>query len=177
MQYFLPKRKIVSMRSKLALLSHTLTQTCKAIMIYKESNNTRYKACLVYYSKCSSYYHCNENSQRTTALPFQTAFQFSSVQPLSRVWLFEIPWSAARQASLSITNSRSLLKRMFIESVMPSNYLILCHPLLLLPRYLYLVVSYSHFEIHSITSCTHGKFWTEKFIVGKYDNKRYGLNG
>ena len=55
------------------------------------------------------------------------------VQPLSRVRLFVTPWTAARQASLSITNSRSLLKLMSIESVMPSSHLILCRPLLLLP--------------------------------------------
>ena len=59
--------------------------------------------------------------------------QFSSVQLLSRVPLFVIPRTAARQASLSITNSQSLIKLMSIESVMPSNHLILCHPLLLLP--------------------------------------------
>ena len=59
--------------------------------------------------------------------------QFSSVQSLSRVRLFVTPWIAAHQVSLSITNSRSLLKLMSIESVMPSNHLILCHPLLLLP--------------------------------------------
>ena len=59
--------------------------------------------------------------------------QFSSVQLLSRVLLFETPWTAARQASLSITNSRSLLKLTSVESVMPSNHLILCRPLLLLP--------------------------------------------
>ena len=58
---------------------------------------------------------------------------FSSVQLLSRVWLFVIPWTAARQASLSNTNSWSPCKLMSIESVMPSNHLILCHPLLLLP--------------------------------------------
>ena len=58
---------------------------------------------------------------------------FSSVQSLSRVQLFVIPSIAARQASLSITNSWSLLKLMPIESVMPSSHLILCHPLLLLP--------------------------------------------
>ena len=57
----------------------------------------------------------------------------SSVQSLSPVQLFAIPWTAARQASLSITNSQSLLKLMSIESVMPSNHLILCHPLLLPP--------------------------------------------
>ena len=56
---------------------------------------------------------------------------FSSVQSLSRVRLFATPWTAACQASLSITNSRSLLKLISIKSVMPSNHLILCHPLLL----------------------------------------------
>ena len=59
--------------------------------------------------------------------------QFSSVQSLSRVWLFETPWIAAHQASLSITNSRSSLKHMCIKSVMSSSHLIFCHPLLLLP--------------------------------------------
>ena len=57
---------------------------------------------------------------------------FSSVQLLSHVWLFATLWTTARQASLSITNSRSLLKLMSIESVMPSNHIILCHLLLLL---------------------------------------------
>ena len=61
-----------------------------------------------------------------------SSVQFSSFQLLSRVWLFETPWTAAHQASLSITNTRSLLKLMSIESVMPSNHLILCCPLLLL---------------------------------------------
>ena len=59
--------------------------------------------------------------------------QFSSVQSLSRVWLFVTPWSTARQASLSITNFQSPPKPMSIELVMPSNHLILCCPLLLLP--------------------------------------------
>ena len=58
---------------------------------------------------------------------------FSSVHQFSRVQLFATPWTAACQASLSITNSQSLLKLMSIESVMPSNHLIFCHPLLLLP--------------------------------------------
>ena len=58
---------------------------------------------------------------------------FSSVQSLSRVQLFATPWTAARQASLSITDSWSLLKLTSIKSVMPSNHLILCHPLLLPP--------------------------------------------
>ena len=59
--------------------------------------------------------------------------QFSSVQSLSRVQLFATPWIAARQASLSITNSRSSRRLTSIESVMPSSHLILCGPLLLLP--------------------------------------------
>ena len=59
--------------------------------------------------------------------------RFSSVQSLSCVGLFVTPWTAALQASLSISNSQSLLKLMSIESVIPSNHLILCHPLILLP--------------------------------------------
>ena len=62
--------------------------------------------------------------------------QLSSTQSLSCVWLFETPWTAACQASLSVTNSRSLLKLMSIELVMPSNHLILYRPLLLLPSIL-----------------------------------------
>ena len=61
------------------------------------------------------------------------SLQFSSVQSLSRIWLFATTWITACQASLSITNSRSSPKLMCIELVMPSSHLILCHPLLLLP--------------------------------------------
>ena len=60
-------------------------------------------------------------------------YQFSSVQSLSRGQLFETPWTAVHQASLSIANSWSLPKPMSIDLVMPSNHLILCHPLLLIP--------------------------------------------
>ena len=63
----------------------------------------------------------------------ESVLRISSVQSLSHVQLFVTPWTAARQASLSITNSRSLLKLLSIESVMPSNCLNLCHPLHLLP--------------------------------------------
>ena len=62
---------------------------------------------------------------------FLSGFIFSSVQLLSHIWLVAIRWTAVHQASLFITNSWSLLKLMSIESVMPSNHLILCHPLLL----------------------------------------------
>ena len=64
---------------------------------------------------------------------YRVQTQGCSVQSLSRIHLFATPWTAARQASLSITNSQSLLKLMSIESVMPSSHLILYHPLLLLP--------------------------------------------
>ena len=60
-------------------------------------------------------------------------YSFCSVQLLSDVWHFATPWTTACQASLSITNSRNLLKLMSIELVMPSNHIILCHPLLILP--------------------------------------------
>ena len=69
----------------------------------------------------------------SSTIEFPWSLQFSSVQSLSCVRLFATPWIAARQASMSITNSRSLPKPMSIESVMPSNRLILCRPLLLLP--------------------------------------------
>ena len=69
----------------------------------------------------------------TLTFNWYTSLQFSSVQSISRVQLFATPWTTARQASLSITNSRRLPRLMSIELVMPSNHLILCHPLLLLP--------------------------------------------
>ena len=80
--------------------------------------------------------HCVSSIGRwilNTETPRKPLPCFSSVQSLSRVWLFATPWITARQASLSITNSRSSLRLTSIESVMPSNHLILCHPLLLLP--------------------------------------------
>ena len=77
---------------------------------------------------------------------------FSSVQSLNRVRLFEIPWIAACQASLSITNSRRSPKPTSIESVMPSNHLILCHPLLLLPSILPSIRVFSNESALSIRS-------------------------
>ena len=77
---------------------------------------------------------CNWTIIYITEVYFFNFLPFSSVQSLSRVWLFATPWTAGRQASLSITNSQSPPKPRSIESVMPSNHLILCHPLLLLPQ-------------------------------------------
>ena len=88
----------------------------------------------------------------------------SSVQSLSRVQLFVIPWIAARQASLSITNSRSLLKLMFIESVMPciSCQLILCCPLLLLAL---IVLSIRVFSNESVLRIRWPKYWSFSFSI------------
>ena len=72
-------------------------------------------------------------SQRILTQDLMRNTKFNSVQSLSHVGLFVTPWTAARQAPLSITNSQSLLKLLSIESVMPSNHLILYHPFLLLP--------------------------------------------
>ena len=75
----------------------------------------------------------NQTSSQNLSRPCYVIIQFSSVQWLSHVWVFETPWAAACQASLFFTNSWSLCKLMSIKSVMPSNHLILCCPLLLPP--------------------------------------------
>ena len=87
---------------------------------------------------------------------------FSSVQSLSRVQLFVTPWIAARQASLSITNSRSLLRLMSIESVMPSNHLIICHPLLFLPP---IPPSSRVFSNESTLHMRWPKYWSFSFTI------------
>ena len=83
-------------------------------------------------SQSTSAYRCL-HTQGSQSPPQKASLQFSSVQSLSRVLHFANPWITARQASLSITNSRSSHKLMSIKSVMPSSHLTLCHPLLLLP--------------------------------------------
>ena len=87
----------------------------------------------------------------------------SSVQSLSCVWLFATPWITARQASLSITNSRSPPKPMSIESVMPSNHLILCRPLLLLPSIFPSIRIFSNESAHHIRW---PKYWSFSFSIG-----------
>ena len=86
----------------------------------------------------------------------------TSVQSLGRVRLFVIPWTAARQASLSITNSRSLLRLMSIESVMPSNYLILCCPLLFLPS---IFPRIRVFLNESVLHIRWPKYWSFSFSI------------
>ena len=97
--------------------------------------------------------------------------QFSSVQPLSRVQLFVTPRTAARQASLSITNSYSPLKPMFIELVIPSNHLILCHPLLLLPS---IFPSIRVFSSESAFHIRWPKHWSFSFSISP-SNEHPGL--
>ena len=87
---------------------------------------------------------------------------FSSVQSLSRVGLFATPWMAARQASLSIISSQSLLKPMSIELVMPSNHLILCRPLLLLPP---IPPSIRVFSNESTLCIRWPKYWSFSFSI------------
>ena len=95
----------------------------------------------------------------------------SSVQLLSRVWLFTIPWTAACQASLSITNSWSLPKLMSIESGMPSNHLILCRPLLLLPS---IFPSIRVFSNESVLCIRWPKYWSFSFNISP-SNEHSGL--
>ena len=83
--------------------------------------------------------------------------QFSSIQSLSHVWLFVTPWTAARQASLSITSSQSLLKLMSIKSVMPSNRLVLCRPLVLLPS---VFPSFRIYSNESVLCIRWPKYWS-----------------
>ena len=96
--------------------------------------------------------------------------QFSSIQSLSRVRLFVTPWIAARQASLSITNSQSSLKLMTIESVMTSSHLILCHPLLLPSIFLGIRV----FSNESALHIRWPKYWSYSFNISP-SNEHPGL--
>ena len=102
---------------------------------------------------------------------FISHVQFNSVQWLSHVRLFVTPWTAACQASLSITNSRSLPKLMSIESVMPSNHLILCHSLLLPPS---LFPSIRVFSNESALHIRWLKYWSFSFNISP-SNEHSGL--
>ena len=98
-------------------------------------------------------------------------FPFSSAHSLSRVWLFATPWIAAHQASLSITKSWSLLKLMSIESVMPSNHLILSRPLLLLPSVFPSIMVFSN---ESVLRIRWPKYWSFSFNISP-SNEHPGL--
>ena len=101
----------------------------------------------------------------------QTQSVSQSVQSLSHVRLFATPWTAAHQASLSITNTQSLLKLMSIKSVMPSNHLILCHPLLLLPS---VFPSIRVFSSESVLHIRWPKYYSFSFSISP-SNEYSGL--
>ena len=103
-------------------------------------------------------------------LPSSLFFLFRSVQSLSHVRLFATPWTAGCQASLSITNPQSLLKLMSIESVMPSNHLILCHPLL--PPSIF--HSIRVFSNESVLHIQWPKYWSFSFSISP-SNEYSGL--
>ena len=100
-----------------------------------------------------------------------SSVQFSSVQSLSRVWLFANPWTAAHQASLSITNSQSLLKLMSIESVMPSSHLTLCCPLLFLLLIFHSIMVFSN---ELVLRIRWPKYWSLSFNISP-SNEYSGL--
>ena len=102
---------------------------------------------------------------------WSTSVTFSSVQSLSRVWLFATSWTAARQAFLSITNSWSLRRLMSIELVIPSNHLILCHPLLLLPSIFHSIRVFSN---ESALHIRWPKYWSFSFNISP-SNEHPGL--
>ena len=106
-----------------------------------------------------------------SGISFLSCIQFSSVQSLSRVQLFATTWTAAHQASLSIINSWSLLKLMSIELVMPSNHLILCRPLLLLPS---IFPSIRVFSNESVLRIRWAKYWRFSFSISP-SNEYSGL--
>ena len=108
---------------------------------------------------------------RWISLLLRWEVQFSSVQSLSCVQLFVTPWTAARQASLSIINSRSLLRFTSIESVMPSSHLILCRPLLLLPP---IPPSIRVFSSESTLRMRWPKYWSFSFSISP-SNEHPGL--
>ena len=114
----------------------------------------------------------NKNkAEDTGSIPDLGRSLISSVQSLNCVWLFVTPWTTARQASLSITNSWSPPKPMSIESVMPSNHLILCHPLLLLPS---IFPSIRVFSNESALRIRWPKYWSFSISISP-SNEHPGL--
>ena len=107
----------------------------------------------------------------TQSMSSQNYASFSQFSSVAQSCLFVTPWTAACQASSSITNSRSLLKLMSIESVMPSNHLILCCPLLLLPS---IFPSIRVFSNESILCIRSPKYWSFSFNISPF-NERSGL--
>ena len=126
---------------------HTHTHTHTHTHIYKETIHFIYLACCCLWRTCMCWY---------------SEYRFISVQSLHRVCFFATPWTAACQASLSITNSRGLLKLKSIKLVMPSNHLILCCPFLFLPSI------FPRIRVFSNESALHirwPKYWSFSFSI------------
>ena len=124
-----------------------------------EYNNCRDCSCVSNIHNLEPWYL---GGTRPSGILYICSVQFSSVQLLSCVRLFATPWIAARQASLSITNSRSSLRLTSIESVMPSSHLILCHPILLLPL---IPPSIRVFSNESTLGMRWPKYWSFSFNI------------
>ena len=122
-------------------------------------------------SKITAEGDCSHEIKRLLLLGRKVMTNFSSVQSLSRVWILVTPWTAACQASLSITNSQSLLKLLSIESAMPLNHLILCRPLLLLPS---IFPSIRFFSDESVLHIRWPKYWSFSFSISP-SNEYSGL--
>ena len=112
-----------------------------------------------------------KKNKETKLFHLNKSLQFSSGQSLSCVWLSATPRTATHQACLSVTNSRDLLKLMSIESVMPYNHLILCHPILLLPS---IFLSIRVFSIESVLCIRWPKYWSFSFSISP-SNEHPGL--
>ena len=132
--------------------------------VLTETNISFFKLCFPLWTLCSKSFSLQKviAKNKLAFQHFTYSVQFSSIQSLSRVRLFATPWVAARQASLSITNSRSSHRLTSIESVMPSNHLILCRPLLLLPP---IPPSIKGFSNESTLHMRWPKYWSFSFSI------------
>ena len=151
-------------------------QNCKVITLQlqikkKEKKSTRIVLSYPFPFHCYSLETSSFNFQISNTTLVFASVQFSSVQSLSLVWLFETPWAAACKPSLSITDSQSLLKLMSVELVMSSNHLILCRPLLLLPS---IFLSIRIFSNESLLCIRWPKYWSFSFSTSP-SNEYSGL--
>ena len=144
-----------------------------AIMDWKTLRLSRCHILSWFYNQCNPNQNTSWLFWRNWKADFKThiEMQRASVQSLSHVPLFATPRTAARQASLSTTNSRSLLKLMSIESVIPSNHLILCHPFLFLPT---VFPSIRVFSTESVLHIRWSKYWSFSFSIS-LSNEYSGL--
>ena len=140
-------------------------------MLYKQTSAQQRKQAIITYTFVSMYQNQQVDIQIFFLILLCICLQFHSVQSLSCVQLFVTPWTAVHQASLSITNSQSLPKLMSIQLVMPSNHLILCRPLLLLPS---IFPSIRVFSDESAYHIRWPKYWSFSFNISP-SNEHPGL--